>query len=208
LSQRFYLCIRDLHLYFGLFTSPFVLLFSISVFFLNHAWLPGVSSEVVKRTIADIQIPKGLERLQGMKQVEQAKKVLSQVGVTGEIGFVRHAPKESRLVIPVMKPGRETTIELDLKRRSATIQQRDTGLWDALVYLHKSPGQHNANIRGNWFYTRAWTWLADGAVYLLLFISVSGIYLWAVLRSERKIGLVLLGAGAASFFGVVYALTA
>ena len=33
----FYRWTRDLHLYFGLFISPFILLFSVSVFFLNHA---------------------------------------------------------------------------------------------------------------------------------------------------------------------------
>src|SRR4029079_9472663 len=34
--RRFYLITRDLHLYFGLFISPFILLFAISVFFLVH----------------------------------------------------------------------------------------------------------------------------------------------------------------------------
>jgi hypothetical protein len=51
-----------------------------------------------------------------------------------------------------------------------------------------------------------WRVLADGTVYLMLFITVSGIYLWVVLRSERRIGLALLTLGAFSFFGAVYAL--
>ena len=37
MSQRFYTFIRDLHLYIGLFLAPFVLLFSVSVFFVVHA---------------------------------------------------------------------------------------------------------------------------------------------------------------------------
>jgi hypothetical protein len=53
---------------------------------------------------------------------------------------------------------------------------------------------------------RIWRWLADGTVYLVLFLSISGVYLWAVLRAERRIGLALIAAGAVSFFGSVYAL--
>ena len=42
--NRFYLIIRDLHLYAGLFISPFVLVFAISVFYLVHAWVPAQSA--------------------------------------------------------------------------------------------------------------------------------------------------------------------
>jgi hypothetical protein len=34
--RRLYLITRDLHLYFGLFLSPFILVFSVSVFYLVH----------------------------------------------------------------------------------------------------------------------------------------------------------------------------
>ena len=59
----------------------------------------------------------------------------------------------------------------------------------------------------NWTYMRAWRWLADATVYLILFISVSGVYLWYVLRAERRIGVILLFAGGLLFFGVTYALS-
>ena len=59
----------------------------------------------------------------------------------------------------------------------------------------------------NWTYMRAWRWLADATVYLILFISVSGVYLLYVLRAERKIGAILLVAGALLFFGMTYALS-
>jgi hypothetical protein len=48
--------------------------------------------------------------------------------------------------------------------------------------------------------------MADATVYLILFISFSGIYLWYVLRAERTVGLILLCAGALAFFGMAYAL--
>jgi hypothetical protein len=68
------------------------------------------------------------------------------------------------------------------------------------------PGPHNANLRGNAAFIRAWRWIADATVYLLLFLTVSGVYLWAVLKTERRIGLALLAAGAVSFGGLIFAL--
>jgi hypothetical protein len=76
-----------------------------------------------------------------------------------------------------------------------------------LVTLHKTPGPHTAEIRMNWFYMKVWRWMADATVYLILFISVSGIYLWYVLRAERVVGYILLFAGALIFFGMAYAVS-
>jgi hypothetical protein len=58
----------------------------------------------------------------------------------------------------------------------------------------------------NWPWMRAWFWLADATVYLVVFITVSGIYLWYMLRSQRTIGTIILLAGAGSFCGLVYAI--
>ena len=203
----FYRLIRDLHLYLGLFISPFVLVFSISVFFLVHSWLPTIgSASSTKRVVSTSPLPDGLQKLSGRPLIEALKPVLEKAGLRGEVGFVRHVVKEERLVIPVMIPGRETTVSLSLGNGEATIETRETGLADALVTLHKSPGQHGPDIRMNWFYMKAWRWLADATVYLILFITVSGIYLWYVLRAERAAGVILLLMGALSFFGMAYAL--
>ena len=40
---------------------------------------------------------------------------------------------------------------------------------------------------------RAWRWLADTTAYLTLFITITSVYLWFVLRAERRIGYILLG---------------
>ena len=128
------------------------------------------------------------------------------MGVTGEIRFIRFLPEEHRLVIPIVRPGLNTTIDLDVEERTAVVSEYRTAFWERMSYLHRSPGPHNVAIRGNWFWTRAWRWLADATVYLVLFLSVSGLYLWALLRPERRVGLILLAAGALSFGGIIYAL--
>jgi hypothetical protein len=205
---RFYRLIRDLHLYLGLFSSPFVLVFAISVFFLVHAWLPKIGSETsTTRVVSALPLPANLQGLSGRPLIDALKPALEKADVHGEVGFVRHMVKEEKLVIPVTIPGRETIVTINIASREATIVTREKGLADALVTLHKFPGQHGPYIRMNSFYMKAWRWMADATVYLILFVSVSGIYLWYVLRAERKVGFILLCAGAVSFFGMAYALS-
>ncbi|HUL51533.1 MAG TPA: PepSY-associated TM helix domain-containing protein [Candidatus Nitrosotalea sp.] len=205
MKGRLYRLTRDLHLYFGLFISPFVLVFSISVFFLVHSWIPTFGPETARaRVVSSLNLPAGLPKLSGRPLVDALKPVLESMNVPGEIGFVQHRVKEETLIIPVSIPGRATSVSIDLARREATIVTRETGLADALITLHKSPGQHGPDIRMNWFVMKVWRWFADATVYLILFISVSGIYLWHMLRSERKAGWVLLLAGAVTFFGMAY----
>jgi hypothetical protein len=207
-NKRVYLILRDLHLYGGLFVSPFVLVFAASVLFLVHLWLPGESSGSARptRTVQGLQIDPAIVNLSGRERVDVVRAILNQAGVHGEIGFVRHVLKEQMLIVPVSVPGREATVEIDLAGRSAAISERKTGLADSAIMLHKLPGPHLADIRMNWSPMVLWRWFADGTVYLLLFISASGIYLWLALRSERRIGLALLGLGAFSFFGIIYAI--
>jgi len=204
---RFYRLIRDLHLYFGLFISPFVLLFAISVFFLVHSWLPRLGSAVsTTRLVSALPLPGDLQTLSGRPLIDALKPALEKAGVSGEVGFVQHLVKEEKLIVPVTIPGREATVTISLTSREATIVTREIGLADALVTLHKSPGPHGPDIRMNWFYMRAWRWMADTTVYLFLFVSLSGIYLWYMLRAERPFGLLLLFAGGLTFFGMAYAL--
>lgn len=199
----FYRWTRDLHLYFGLFISPFILLFAVSVFFLNHAKVATDTATSVE-TFHDLAIPDGLEGAQGSEAITRAQAILSQVGLTGEIGFTRFVRQTRHFVFPVSKPGLEATVDVDLDARVASISRRTTGFLESLAYLHKMPGPHNVAIRGNWLGTRLWRFFADGTIALIMFISVSGVYLWYVLKAERRIGLALLTAGTISFFGLIY----
>jgi hypothetical protein len=199
----FYRWTRDLHLYFGLFISPFLLLFAASVFFLNHGKIvPDKWTSV--ETVQNIEIPEGVERAQGRDAIAIAQRILAQVGTGGEIGFTRFVRQTNHFAFPVSKPGLETNVDLDLATRSATISRRPTSVWEALAYLHKMPGPHNVAIRGNWLPTRIWRLFADATIYLTLFLTVSGIYLWWVLKAERRVGLVFLCAGLVTFCGLIY----
>ena len=208
--RRFYLITRDLHLYIGLFLSPFVLVFAASVLYLVHglAHRPAPQSTDPARRVDNLTVPPDLAAMQGRARVDALRPVLDQLGVRGEVDFVRHIAKEHRLIVPVRLPGRDAIVDLDYEQRSATVTSKRQSLGDAVIYLHKMPGPHNADVRGNSRLVRGWRIVADATAYLLMFLTVSGIYLWVVLKAERRAGLALIAAGTVSFFGLVYVIAA
>jgi uncharacterized iron-regulated membrane protein len=60
MKGRFYRLTRDLHLYLGLFISPFVLVFSVSVFFFVHSWIPKLAPDPARtRVVSSRSFPDG-----------------------------------------------------------------------------------------------------------------------------------------------------
>ena len=115
---RFYQAVRDLHLYLGLFISPFVLIFAISVFFLVHAWLPKPGSGAsAPRIVHDLVLPADLENLSGRSLIDALQPVFRSVRVHGELKWVQHLAKENSFIIPVMIPGRTITVRIDVAKR-------------------------------------------------------------------------------------------
>lgn len=184
--------LRACHRHAGLFLSPFVLLFAASTIIMNHPPAVVSAGPVVRREVA-VQPPPGEPG-----SIPHARALLAQLGVTGEIDHVRHEAKAARLVIPVTKPGQSTRIEVDLREGRATVRTEERGLGEALTYLHRMPGPHNARFRGNWVYLGWWAVTVDVVVAGILLVSVSGLHLWWRLRGERAAGWVLAAGGAAT----------
>lgn len=194
--------IRDLHLCIGLFISPFILVFAVSTLLLNHTWKPWESESVM----AVRTVPIGTRLPEGLSRLERAKWIAEQAGVVGEIESIRE--NGSTITVPVARPGVHITIRADLETGTTQIEVRRTALWHRLIYLHKTPGSHLAGFRGNWVFTQIWRGLVDGTVVLLLFSTASGVYLWLLIKAQRRVGFVLLGVGGLTFVLLVRALTA
>ena len=131
---------------------------------------------------------------------------LGQAGVVGEIGSI--SEEENAITVRVGRPGVRFTIRADLAAGTAEIESRSTAFWERLIFLHKTPGPHLAGFRGNWVFSQIWRGLVDGTVALLLCSSATGIYLWLLIKAQRRTGLVLLAAGSLTFVLLVMALTA
>jgi hypothetical protein len=63
------------------------------------------------------------------------------------------------------------------------------------------PGPHNVKLRGNYFFMKV---LSDAVVYLILFLTSSGAFLWVYHKEERRSGLISLAAGALLFLLILF----
>lgn len=193
--KRFYHWNRQLHLYLGIAVSPFLLVFAVSTILLNHGVTP---SPIEEKSTVPIQIENGME---GGALVES---VLNQLQLTGEV-VGRGQVRNGRTMVRVAKPGNVKIITVDIEKREAVVLERSFGLMDTMRYLHLNPGPHKSP---SWIFSKMWGWVADSTVYITLFLTLTGIYMWAVLKSERKAGLIALGSGAFAFVAILYSLLA
>lgn len=196
--KKYYSPVRTLHLYFGLFVSPFVLIFSISVLVLNHTG--SINSINPVKHLPDIKTR--LDKIPyDTSELQTAKGIIQKLGIKGEIDYV--SQNDDYISFPVILPGLRTKIEVNKLTNDVLITRDEEGSLRATNYLHKMPGPHNLKLRGNSLFMKNWKILADMVVYLLLFLSASGIFLWYFLKAERKLGWVAIILGGITFTGLL-----
>ena len=141
--KKYYKKIEDIHLYAGLFISPFIIIFSISALILNHdfidwqedwqKWTFSVDDnvdETVKFYLPSTDIT----------EIDYAKDILKQLNITGEISNI--FGDSISMYIPVTKPGYRISIKADLISGIAYINSEKVNFWKKLIWLHKMPGPH------------------------------------------------------------------
>lgn len=192
--KQYYPLLRSLHLYFGLFISPFVLIFSISVLAFNHPQFIDLISPVKPMG----QIKTKLDKIPyDSTDLLTARGIIGKLGIDGEIDFINQ--NNERISFPVRKPGLRTHVSVNKQTDSVYISSQQDGAYRAMAFLHAMPGPHNQKIRGNSGFVKIWRVLADIVVYLLLFLTISGVFLWYFLKVERNLGYFSISLGVILF---------
>jgi hypothetical protein len=184
---KIYHLVRNLHRYFGLFISPFILVYSLSALAFNHeGWLNKITP---LKKLSDVRIK--LDKIPyDSSDLATAKNTIRKIGIEGEIDFISR--EEDFISFPVNKPGYTTHVRINTRNDSVYITREKLGFIRALSFLHKMPGPHNEKIRGNSLLIKSWRVLTNVTVYLLLFLSITGVFLWYFLKIERNMGLFAL----------------
>jgi len=175
-----------IHLYAGLFISPFVVIYAVTAIMFNHrlGTDPDAYEVTGRKAGMRVTVDNSLENLQ------LAQDLMRQFGLHGEIDNVFRNDKSVN--IPVSRPGETDIVRVDLVNSTADIEHRKTGIAGALIYLHSRPGPHVVAIRGNWFWIKVWRVLADLTVYVLLVLTISGPVVWLALKQKTRVGLVVV----------------
>ena len=191
-SSPVYKTTRSLHLYLGLFVSPFVLIFAISVLVINHRDPASGRQPPVLEEVKTIEsIPDHFDTL------DSVRVVMKQAGISGWVTFFRHIEDKNQYRFIVLRPTVRRDVTVDLENKTVEIMKRPNDFKSTLAWLHVMPGPHTQHK--NWSFLFLWWTLADAVVYGVIFLSVTGVYLWFFIKAERKIGFFLITLGILSF---------
>ena len=136
-----------------------------------------------------------------ISDLAMAKTIAKKLGIDGDVDFISKG--ENFISFPVSKPGLKTLIKINTLNDSVYITKEKQGFIRAMSFLHKMPGPHNEKIRGNSLFMKFWRVLTNIIAYTLLFLSISGVFLWYFLKIERNMGLFAIALGIFSLTGLL-----
>lgn len=188
---------RRLHYYIGLYLLFFLWLFSFTGLLLNHPkW--SFAEFWPNRKQSSFELP--IQPPPPGGDLEQARDIMRQAGVRGEIEWTRTRADPSRLDFRASRPGHIVEIKTDLQQNRATVQRIDLNAWGVMRILHTFTGVRMADPANqrDWSMTTLWAFCMDALALDQILMVLSGIYMWWDQKRKRWLGLIALGAGALS----------
>src|ERR1043165_7608147 len=153
---------RKLHFYSGLFLIFFLWLFAFTGLLLNHPkwtfhehWTNRKETNY-ERTIA--APGPGVS-----SDLAQARDVMRQLGIDGEILWTTTRSDPSQLEFQVRRPGHFFFINANWGRQQATVRQAEVNLWGVMKFLHTFDGNVADDPRNSrdWALTSLWAYSMD-----------------------------------------------
>ena len=191
---------RNLHVYLGLYFLVFLWLFAVSGLLLNHGWrFTEFWSKRQQSTREHVIQPPHVT-----DDLGQAKEVMSQLDLAGEIEWTTVQPAAEGFSFRVVRPGRIVDVTADLGRRTATVQETRVNGWGMVRMLHTFSGRlaNTTRAERDWLWTRLWSFAMD-ALAVGLIVLVAGSLILAYERRERWAGsaaVLSLGLAVWAFF--------
>ncbi|CAJ0803586.1 hypothetical protein LMG18090_04470 [Ralstonia mannitolilytica] len=206
--------LRKTHGWFGLWGAVMGLIFGVSGIWLNHRVvlkLPVAQQRTNTQIALPDPVPATPEAMnawlqQALKLPEPAARV--RVEKAKPVAWAERPAKgkdgETAAAKPLMQPeqwtfnfGSATTqiqAEYWAGNRSVAIRQTDNGFLGTLMNLHKGVGM-----------TVPWILLVDTLAGCLIFLSISGLWLWVMTTKRRTVGWTIFGLGSLLAIGLAIA---
>jgi hypothetical protein len=194
LADAFEVWNRKLHFYTGLYLLFFLWLFSFTGLLLNH---PGWTFAQFwpNRKQSDIERP--IKPPPPGGDLAQARDILRQLGIDGEIGWTTTRPDLARFDFRVSRPGRTFEIRADLQRNVAAVHRIDLNGWGVMHILHTFTGVRMTDSMNSrdWALTTVWALSMDVLSAGLILMVLSSLSMWWRLKQKRRLGALALGLG-------------
>ncbi len=185
---------RRLHIYIGLYFLFFTWLFCLSGVVLNHpGWrIAGFWNER-RQTSAEIRIA----RHAADTDSEVAKDLMTQLRIRGEISGTITRDAAGTLGFRVVRPGDIYEVKADFDSGVAAVNRIHVNGWGVLNMLHSFTGvrRTDPSLHQNWWATGLWRCSMDALSVGLVFMVLSGIYVWYRRARQRRSGALSLALG-------------
>ena len=181
-----YNLLRNIHLYLGLASCLFLLMYGVSAIQMSHPdWF--ANSAIKSQTTV---------RIEGASPDGRAvaRELMDKHGLRGELRRVSNTPSGFSLAIG--RPGTDHTVEYNRSTGEAKIATRTAPFIGMLNGIHHVAGMWHTYGVLNW-----WGVCVLAVSAGLFVIAGTGVYLWFKLRPERRTGAVLL------VFSLAYSVT-
>ena len=171
-------------------------MFALTGLLLNHsswAFQQFYPSRKISKFARAIEAPAAASDL------DQARAVMTQLGIDGEIAWGAPRRDPARLAFNVSRPGRVYQVQADLKEGRATVTAMQFNGWGVLRTLHTFVGASpdDPRNRRDWILTSLWALAMDAVAAGIILMVLSSIYMWWALPGKRAAGLVTLALGTA-----------
>jgi hypothetical protein len=185
---------RRLHFHGGLFLLFYLWLFALTGLLLNHPqwkfadFWPTRKQSSYERPIS--APPPGSD-------LDQARNLLVQLGLRGEIEWTSARADSRRLDFSVGRPGHMTMIKADFVRGRASVRQIDVNGWGEFRILHTFAGERagDALNQRDWIMTTVWAFSMDAVAAGVLIMVLGSYFMWWRLPKKRMWGAVALLSG-------------
>ena len=193
-SVEMSLLLRRIHLYLALFLAPWILMYTVSTFVMNHRETfhgpgptPAPKFELERQMTYDGVMPDGATPQQ------IALQLMASLDMEGAYAIARSAAT-GKVVINRQHPVAPRRITYSITDRKVTIEKMVFSGTNFLERMHRRRGfQHD------FFLEDLWAASVDLTILGLLLLAFSGVWMWWELKVTRGLGALALGAGVGLF---------
>jgi len=183
---------RRLHYFLGLYFLFFIWLFAFTGLVLNHSSWEFFRLE--RRAVAtdrSIRVP------ESASPVDQARDVMRQLGLAGEIEWVATPADPTRLDFRLTTPASLVDLKVDLKQGRVAVQNAANNAAGTMQLLHTFTGVRRSDARNDrdWLLTSIWALSMDAVAGGLVVLVLGGLWMWLELTPKRVPGLIVLSSG-------------
>lgn len=186
--------LRRIHMYLGLFFTPWVIVYALSTVAMNHRdhlrLLYGEGPPRYERLYE-----RGYAAAFSADATPQQKgvQVLRDLGLDGAHNVPKPAP-DGTITIQRLDPKTPLRIRYQPARQSVEVSRMVFETPAFLERMHRRRGFQYPYLADD-----VWAVLVDGFIVAMLFWFASGLWMWWEMRATRRLGALAIGAGALLF---------